>query len=283
MAETWSVLKLLQWSEEFFTKKDVDSPRLTAQLLLGHVLKLDKVKLYMNFDRPMEPSELAEYKALVSRRAAGEPVAYILGQREFYGRTFQVDARVLVPRPETERLVDAVLESVSKDAPRKILDLCTGSCCIAATLAAERPQAKVWASDLSPDALAVAKANVETLGLAGRVTLLQGDLFAPLKGLAFDVIVSNPPYIADSVLATLSREVKREPKMALVSGPRGMDHLERIARGAGEFLEPGGLLALEIGDDQGVLVQDLLKQCGFSQVRVERDWSQHDRVALGRW
>jgi release factor glutamine methyltransferase len=283
MAETWSVLKLLQWSEEFFTKKDVDAPRLTAQLLLGHVLKLDKVKLYVNFDRPMEPSELAEYKALIGRRAAGEPVAYILGQRDFYGRLFQVDARVLVPRPETERLVDAVLESVPKDAPRKILDLCTGSCCIAATIAAERPQAKVWASDLSPDALAVAKANVDALGLADRVTLLQGDLFAPLAGLAFDVIVSNPPYIADGVLATLSREVKREPKMALVSGPLGMDHLERIARGAGEHLEPGGLLALEIGDDQGALVPDLLKQCGFSQVRVERDWAQHDRVALGRW
>jgi release factor glutamine methyltransferase len=176
-----------------------------------------------------------------------------------------------------------VLEALPKDSSARVLDLCTGSCCIAATIAAERPQARVVATDLSPDALAVARANLAALGLAERVELLQGNLFEPVKGRAFQAVVSNPPYVATSAKPSLSREVLREPELALFAGPKGLDVLERIAAQAGEHLEPGGLLALEIGDEQGPAVQELLKGSGYSQVRVEPDLAGRARVALARW
>jgi release factor glutamine methyltransferase len=240
------------------------------------------VKLYMAFDQPVQKDELANFRALIERRVAGEPTAYLLGKREFYGRSFQVDRRVLVPRPETERLVEQVLAALPKDEPQRIVDLCTGSCCIAATLAAERPHWRVLATDISSDALAVAKANVEALGVADRVELRQGDLFAPAADMRFHAVVSNPPYIAAGALPTLPREVQREPHLALLSGPEGMDAITKIATDAPAHLEPNGLLALEIGDDQKALVQDLLNRLAYRDVQVLADWAGKDRVAMAR-
>jgi release factor glutamine methyltransferase len=283
MAETWTVLKILQWSQEYFTKKGIDAPRLTADLLLSHVLGLDRVKLYMNFDRPLNKDELASYRALIERRVAGEPTAYLTGVREFFGRSFRVDTRVLVPRPETERLVEVVLDALPKDQPRKVVDLGTGTCCIAATIAAERPQARVTAVELLDGALEVAKTNLTSLGLTERVELLAGDLFSPLAGRSFDVVTSNPPYIAEGEFDQLPREVQHEPKQALLAGPKGTEIIERIADAAQTHLEPGGLLALEIGDDQKAVVQELLKAKGYSGVQVLADWAGKDRIAIARW
>lgn len=283
MPETWTVIKLIKWASEYFATKAVDAPRLTAELLLAQVLGLSRVKLYMAFDQPLQKPELAAFRALIERRVAGEPTAYLVGHREFYGRRFAVDARVLVPRPETERLVDEVLGRLPKDAPAQVLELCTGSGCIAATIAAERPQLTVLATDLSADALDVARANLSALGLAERVALVHGDLHAPVDpALRFHAIVSNPPYIAEGAMATLPPEVLREPRMALAAGAQGMDVIARIAREAPAHLAEDGLLALEIGDDQKALVRDLLMSLGYREVTVLADWAGKDRIALAR-
>lgn len=283
MSETWTIRRVLDWTRGHFEKQAVDSPRLTAELLLGHVLQLPRVKLYMDLDRPLSKEELATYRALIQRRLAGEPTQYVIGHKEFYGRRFAVDARVLVPRPETELLVEAALRAVPKDAPARVLDLCTGSGCVAVTIAAERPQASVWATDLSPGALAVAKANAEALGVDGRVTFFEGDLLAPVPPEArFDVIVSNPPYVKSGEIAGLQRELQQEPRLALDGGADGLDVLRRLVPAALARLKPGGLLALEIGEDQGPALRELLTRAGAREVTIEKDLAQHERLALGR-
>jgi len=283
MSETWTVQRVLVWTAQHFEKKGVDAPRLTADLLLAYALGTQRVRLYMDMDRPLQKDELASFRALIERRVAGEPTAYLIGRQDFYGRTFAVDARVLVPRPETELLVEAVLQEVPKDAPARLAELCTGSGCIAATLGVERPNAQVFATDLSPDACAVARKNVEALGVQARVHVLEGDLLSPLpKDAPFQVVVSNPPYIASGEIAGLSAEVRREPRMALDGGADGLDLVRRIAREAKGYLAPGGLLALEIGETQGAQVKALLEAEGYGGVRVEKDLERRDRHAYGR-
>jgi release factor glutamine methyltransferase len=282
-AETWTIRRVLDWTRGHFEKQDVDAPRLTAELLLSFTLKTERVRLYMDLDRPLTKEELAAYRALIQRRLGGEPTQYLLGQKEFYGRKFTVDARVLIPRSETELLVEAVVRALPVDQPARVLDLCTGSGCIALTIAAEREHASVWATDLSPDALAVARLNAETLAVDPRVTFFEGNLFAPLPAQAtFDVIVSNPPYIATGELAGLQREVQREPRLALDGGPAGLDLLGAIIDQALARLKPGGLLALELGDDQGAAVQAHLTRAGYRDVRIEKDLARLDRLAFGR-
>ena len=282
--DSWTIRSVLVWTTGHFEKKGIDSPRLTAEVLLAHVLGCDRVRLFMDLDRPLAKEELQQFRALIERRLQGEPSQYLTGKREFYGRTFSVDPRVLIPRPETELLVEAALREVPKDAPARLLDVCTGSGCIAITLAAERPQAQVWATDLSPDALAIARGNAERLGVLERVTFLQGDLLAPLPSDAspFDVIVSNPPYIATGAIAGLSAEVRKEPRLALDGGADGLDLVRGIVAKARAFLRPGGQLALEIGEEQGAAVKGLLEASGFEDVRVEKDLARLDRLVLGR-
>lgn len=282
-ADIWTIRRVLDWTRGHFEKQEVDSARLTADLLLAYTLKCERVKLYMDLDRPLSKDELAAYKALIQRRMAGEPTHYLLGHREFYGRRFVVDPRVLIPRPETELLVEAVLRELPKDRPVQVLDLCTGSGCIAVTIACERPQARVWATDLLADALAVAQHNAAALRVADRVTCLQGDLFAPVSAdLTFDVIVSNPPYVKTGDLAGLQREVRREPKAALDGGADGLALLTRIAESALPRLVPGGLLAFEHGEDQGEAMKTLLARVGCHDVKIEKDLARLDRLAFGR-
>lgn len=282
-ADTWTIRRVLDWTRGHFEKQDVDAPRLTAELLLGSILKLERVRLYMDLERPLSKDELASYRALIQRRLAGEPTQYLLGRKEFYGRQFSVDPRVLIPRSETELLVEAVLRALPKDQPARVLDLCTGSGCIAISIAAEREQTSVWATDLSSDALAVARANAEALGVDARVTFFQGDLFEPVPaGATFDVIVSNPPYIATGELAGLQREVQKEPKLALDGGPDGLVLLGKIVVQAKSRLKAGGLLALELGDEQGAAVQTQLTRAEYLDVRIEKDLARFDRLAFGR-
>ncbi len=281
--ETWSIRRVLDWTRGHFEKQKIDDPRLTSEILLGHVLGLARVKLYMDLDRPLSKEELSTFRALIQRRLAFEPTQYLVGSREFYGRRFAVDARVLIPRGETELLVEAALRDVKKDQPSRVLDLCTGSGCVAITIAAERPQASVWATDLMPGPIEVAKANAEKLGVDGRVTFFQGDLFAAVpEGATFDVIVSNPPYVKSGEIATLQKEVQKEPRAALDGGADGLDLIRKLVVDALPRLKPGGLLAMEIGEDQGEAVKELMTRAGCRDVRIEKDLARHDRIALGR-
>ncbi len=281
--DIWTVRRVLTWTTQHFEKRGVDAPRLTAEILLAHVLKVDRVRLYVDLDRPLSREELASYRALIERRTAGEPTQYLTGHREFYGRTFKVDSRVLIPRPETELLVEAVLREVRKDAPARLLDLCVGSGAIAVTLAAERPLASVWATDLSPDAVVVSRENAEALGVGARVTIREGDLFSPLPpGVRFDAIASNPPYIRSADIGTLQAEVQREPRLALDGGADGLDLIRRIACEAQTWMKVGGRLAMEIGEEQGDAVKRFLEETGWVDVSVEKDLARLDRLVLAR-
>lgn len=278
----WTVRRVLGWTTQHFEKLGLDSPRLTAELLLAHVLHVSRVRLYTDLDRPLEAAELGAVRALIVQRASGEPTSYLTGTREFYGRTFAVDPRVLVPRPETELLVEAILEVVPRDAEVRVLDLCTGSGCVGITLALERPRARVLATDASSGAVEVARVNAGALGAAERFEARLGDLDAPVEGEApFDVVVANPPYVPRGDIPTLPPEVRREPQLALDGGPDGLDVVRRIAAAGPRRLVPGGLLALEIGDGQGPAVHSLLEAAGYGSVRIERDLARHNRLALG--
>jgi release factor glutamine methyltransferase len=261
--QPWTVRRVLGWTTQHFEKLGLDSPRLTAELLLAHVLHVSRIRLYTDLDRPLEAAELGAVRSLIVRRASGEPTSYLTGTREFYGRTFAVDPRVLVPRPETE-LWWSGAQAVPRDADVRVLDLCTGSGCVGITVALERPRARVLATDTSPGAVEVARANAGALGAAERFEARLGDLLAPVEGEApFDVVVANPPYVPRGEIPTLPPEVRREPQLALDGGPDGLDVVRRIATAAPGRLVPGGLLALEIGDGQGPAVHSLLEAAGW--------------------
>ena len=281
--EAWTIRKVLTWTTGRFEKEDIDAPRLTAEILLAHTLKLDRVKLFMELDRPLQKDELAEFRALIQRRMQFEPTQYLAGFKEFYNRRFAVDPRVLIPRPETELLVEAVLQLLPKDGPSRVLDLCTGSGCIGVTIAAERAQASVRITDLSTGACEVASDNAEKHQVAGRVSVLHGDLFAAIPaGAKFDVVVSNPPYIKRSDLPGLQKEVRKEPQQALDGGEDGLELVRRIADGSHAALRRGGWLALEIGDEQGDAVKQELTRAGYHAVRVDKDLSRLDRLAFAQ-
>ncbi|WP_242392553.1 peptide chain release factor N(5)-glutamine methyltransferase [Anaeromyxobacter oryzisoli] len=265
---SWTPLKLLTWTQGFFAQRGVDAPRLTAEVLLAHALSCDRVRLYLDFDKPLGEAELARFRDFVRRRADGEPTAYLVGSREFYGRPFAVDPRVLVPRPETELVLEAALAALPPDGAA--LDLCTGSGILGVTLALERPGARVLATDLSDDALAVARANAAALG--AEVGFARGDLWEAVPADArFDVIVSNPPYVPRGELDTLQREVRREPRLALDGGPDGADVLRRIVAGAPGRLAPGGTLVLEMHESHRELLPLLCREAGLERAEARMD------------
>jgi release factor glutamine methyltransferase len=268
MPELWTPLKLIGWTQGFFAQKGVDAPRLTAELLLAHALSCDRVRLYLDFDKPLGDPELATYRDLVRRRADGEPTAYLVGKREFYGRTFRVDARVLVPRPETELVLEEALAALPGGG--RALDLCTGSGILGVSLALERPGASVVATDLSPDALVVARENASLLGAA--IDLRAGDLYAAVQpDERFHLIVSNPPYIPRGELDTLSREVRREPRLALDGGADGLDLIRKIVAGAPERLLPGGVLIVEMHESHVAILPSLCLAAGFERAEARKD------------
>ena len=281
--ELWTIQRILAWTQTYFAEKGVASPRLDAEVLLADTLGVNRIYLYTHFDKPLEPGERERFRERIKRRAAREPVAYILGRREFYGRDFRVTPAVLVPRPETEHLVDAVVDWVRAAALQRarILDLGTGSGAIAVTLACELAEARLTAVDTSAAALAVARGNAEAHGVAERVELCEGDLYAPVAGRRFDVVAANPPYVAAAVLDSLEPEVRCEPRQALDGGEGGLAVLSRLVAAAAEHLERPGLLAIEIGFDQLAAVSDLVAQAScFAPVRHLRDLQGHARVVL---
>jgi release factor glutamine methyltransferase len=282
--EIWTIRRVVAWATEDLKKRGMSSPRLDVELLLGRVLSLDRVRLLIEADRPLDKAELARYREMHQRRRAGEPVAYLLGEREFYGRLFRVDPRVLIPRPDTETLVEVALERTrSLSLSARVLDLCTGSGCVAITLARERPTTRVLGADISPDALAVAAENALRLG-AVTLDLIQSDLFSSLSPGRdrFDLITANPPYIAEPELSTLQVDIRSfEPQLALNGGPDGLALIRQIVAEAPRFLDPGGVLAIEVAVGQAEVVRQLFEAGGLGEITTRRDYGGHERVISG--
>jgi release factor glutamine methyltransferase len=264
-----------------FKSRGIESARLEAELLVAHSLGIDRVRLYMELDRPLDDAERAAIRELALRRRKREPVAYLIGSREFYGRRFRVTPDVLIPRPDTETLVDAALERWPEGEAR-VLDLGTGSGAIAITLAAERPSARVDATDISAAALTVARGNAESLGVIERMRFFEGDLFAPLPRERYDVVVANPPYVAETERETLMPDVRDfEPAAALFAGPSGLAIHERIAAGVRDWLAPGGSVLVEVGAGQAPRVAALFEANGLTNVSIHRDLGRIERVVRG--
>jgi release factor glutamine methyltransferase len=279
VTETWTPLKLIAWTQGWFARAGVDAPRLTAELLLAHALHCDRVRLYLDFEKPIAPAELATFRALIQRRSEGEPTAWLTGRREFFGRPFRCDARALVPRPETELLVEAALAALPQGGA--LLDLCTGTGCIGVTVALERPDAQVVATDLSAEALALCAENAAALG--ARLELLQGDLFGPLPPeRRFAVVAANPPYLPSGELPGLSREVRREPALALDGGPDGLALLRRLVAEAPGRLVPGGALVLEMHESHLLPLPALCLAAGLAAVEARRDLAGLPRLVVAR-
>ncbi len=253
-----------------------------AELLLLHVLGRERSWLFAHATDLLEPATADAFATLLQRRIAGEPVAYLLGRRGFWTLDLAVSPATLIPRPETERLVELALERLPVGAPLQIADLGTGSGAIALALASERPQAQVLATDMSEAALAVARSNARAHALSN-VRFGQGSWYAPLAGERFDLIASNPPYIASDDPHLAQGDLRFEPSSALASGRDGLDDIRTLVAGAPTHLRPGGWLLLEHGWDQGAAIRALLEEAGFVEVDTAVDLEQRDRVSLGRW
>jgi release factor glutamine methyltransferase len=283
LGDAWTIARVLRWAAEDFAKRKSPSPRLDAEVLLANALGTDRVRLVIESERELEPAELGLYRSLIERRRRGEPVAYILGRREFFGLNFVVDKRALVPRPDTETLVEVALE---RTRPRsqygRALDLCTGSGCVAVAFAKTRPTWRVTATDISTDALSLAWENARRLGVAFSLATIPGDLFAPVENERFELVLANPPYIPSADIATLDPDVREfEPHHALDGGADGLDLVRAVVSSAPRHLVPGGVLAVEVGFDQAPRTRALFEAAGFTAIESRRDYGGHERVVSG--
>ena len=283
--ELWTIQKLLNWITGYFIKNEIDQPRLSAEMILSYALNLKRIELYMHFNQPVEKQVLENLHKLVKRAGDHEPIAYIVGRKEFYSMEIKVNANCLIPRPETELLVERAIEFLRKrGAPRYACDLCTGSGCIAAAVAKGVEDIKIIATDICEDALSVAAENIKNHELTEQVQLLCGDLFEPvveeLDQAKFDLIISNPPYISTAEMEELDKNVKDyEPHKALHAGEEGLDAYEKIAAQANEHLKDDGAIMLEIGYRQAAKVTELLENTNaFKKVSVEKDPHGNDRI-----
>lgn len=281
---TWTIIKILDWTKQYFADKGLENPRLDAEVLLCAVLQCQRIKLYVDFERPLDSEELATYKNYVQRRAQHEPLAYILGHREFMRNDFKVTPATLVPRPETELLVESITKAVPFFKPEgevKILDIGTGSGAIIVSLLDYLPNAKGVGIDISVDALVVAKENAENIGVKERCGFVRSDIFSriPLEK-KFDIIVSNPPYIPAADIATLAKDVQKEPRGALDGGADGLDFYRRIVTEAMEHMEEEGLLAFEVGIHQSEFVAQMCREKGFVATAVRKDYAGIGRMVF---
>jgi release factor glutamine methyltransferase len=296
--ETWTIQKLLNWVTQYLTEKGIESPRLSAELLLSEILGLKRIELYTHHDSPVAHKELDKLHDLVKRAGQNEPIAYLVGKTEFYSMELLVTQDCLIPRPETELLVQRAIEFL-RDSRHKsgvlslesgvcICDLCTGCGCIATAIAKNFPNARIIATDISDAALAVAASNVEKHQLQDRITLLSGDLFEPvipqLESGKFDLIVSNPPYVSSVEYEKLDKNVlDYEPRLALFAGIDGLDIYRRILEKVDEFLKPDSALIMEIGYAQGPAIKEMLEKTEiFSAIKIEKDFSNNDRIVIAK-
>jgi release factor glutamine methyltransferase len=290
--QKWIIKDLLAVTSDYLKKKDIDNPRLCAEILLAYQLKTTRIKLYLNFDQPLNEKDINEYRGLVQRRLKREPVQYITGVQEFWSLEFTVGPQVLIPRPESEILVEQVVsilrEKQSDGATNtaSVLDVGTGSGAIAISIAHELPGAEIWASDVSTGALKIAGLNALKHGLDGRIHFIEGDLFEPLKNSShvFDVIVSNPPYVGIEEYDELPPEVGQyEPRSALDGGEGGLFFIKKIIMEAKDYLNPDGWLLMEMAPFQTAKAIDLVAESGFyGEKRVVKDYSRKERVVMAR-
>ena len=285
----WTIIKLLKWATTYFRSHDIESARASAEILLAHALDLQRIDLYLRYDQPLDGDELNRFKALIKRRVKREPVAYIVGQKGFWSIDLKVSKDVLIPRPETECLVEAALDvlcTATPESSQRILELGTGSGAVILALAAQHADRLYFASDASLSAIRIARENARRLHLEEHIRLFGGDWFTPLHPNTgcFDLILSNPPYIKTAELENLQPEIFNfEPIRALDGGPDGLSCLRRIIDHAHHYLKPRGSLLLEIGHDQQVDVHQLMKQCGqYDGFVCTQDYGGRDRVVQMR-
>ncbi|MBN2428687.1 MAG: peptide chain release factor N(5)-glutamine methyltransferase [Deltaproteobacteria bacterium] len=280
MKKSWTLLEVLQWTGDYFGKQGLQNSRLDAELLLGEVMGLDRVGLYLNYDRPLLPDEREKYRKLVARRAEREPLQYILGRAEFWSLPFRVSPAVLIPRPETEILVE---EGIKKVKPGdRVLDLGTGSGAIAVAFAHECPDISVTAIDVSAEALSVAEGNARSNSVDSRIRFLQASFTDPFPG-SFELILSNPPYVSGREYEACMPEVKDyEPRQALVGGEDGLDCIRVIIKNAAAALKTGGWLMLEVGAGQAEMVVSLLEKQSFTETFKRQDYAGIFRVVGGQ-
>ena len=282
----WTIGRILKWTEQYFKDKGIESPRLDAEVLLAHVLEKQRIYLYVHFDEPLQPGELAAYREMIKKRVLRVPVAQILGEKEFMGLTFKVTADTLVPRPDTEILVQAAvdrLRAMAGEEPLRFADIGTGSGAICLSVLHYLAGTVADTVDISPAARAVAEENAASLGLADRITFHTGDLLQPLSGISFAAILSNPPYLPEADTAPLAPEVRlKEPHTALSGGQDGLDFYRRLAKEAPAMLVPGGFTAFEVGIHQAGDVADLLKANPLiDRTEILPDYAGIDRVVVG--
>lgn len=288
MAEVWTIGRLLKWTEQFFSAKGIENPRLDAEVLLVHLLKKERIYLYVHFDEPLEMRELAAFRALVRKRAAHIPVALILGEKEFMGLRLLVTEATLVPRPDTEILVQAAIDRLKArqeetGVPAHFADIGTGTGAVALAVLHYLAKSTAETVDISSAACEVAQRNAAALALTDRITFHTGDLLAPLAGKTFDAILSNPPYIPDADIASLAPEVQRfEPHAALSGGADGLDFYRRLTKDAPAMLEAGGFMALEVGIHQAKAVVAFMKaNPRIGRTEILRDYAGMERVVVG--
>ena len=289
MSTQWTIIKLLRWATSYLTSRDIDSPRATGEILLAHALRVKRIDLYLNYDQPLVSEELNAFKVLIKRRIRREPVAYILGIKEFWSMDLKITRDVLIPRPETECLVEVALEMLSENPSppsKRILDLGTGSGAIVLALASEQPRNVYFASDFSSRAAKLASINAARRDIFGRIHFFVGDWLAPLDQAksSFDMILSNPPYIPSQVIDKLQPEIHQfEPHAALNGDLDGLSSFRKIIGNAYKYLKPRGVVLLEIGHDQKDDVHQLVSDCGFYEnFNHTKDYSGCDRVVWFR-
>ncbi len=278
-----TVLEVLSSTTAYFQNHNIESPRLNAEHLLAHVFGRQRIELYLEFERELTESELAPLRGLVRRRGKGEPLQHLLGTVEFCGHTFVCDSRAMVPRPETEQLVELLISNFKSEiASARIADVGTGSGVIALSLAVELPGAEIVAADVSEDALALAKENAQRLGLSDRVRFVKSHLLENVEGI-FDLIAANLPYISIEQRQSLSREVLHDPEVALFAGARGDELMRELIVQAPSRLRPGGILALEIGAGQSEALMSALTEKNYRDIWTEKDYSGITRFLFARY
>ena len=280
----WTVLELLRWTTDYFERNGIDSARLDAEVLLAHALDSDRLRLYLDYEKPVLSAERERFRTLVQRRAGERvPVSLLLGRREFWSLSFRVSGDVLTPRPETETLVEAALSKVTnQENAVRILDVGTGSGAIALSLASELPHAEITATDLSLAALQIAAENADHLHTRERIRFLAGDLFEPVASERFDLVVSNPPYVARDDAGSLPPELSHEPEMALFAGADGLEVIRRLVAEAGDHLSPGGWLFIELSPEQIETVEQELVDAGFQEIERRFELARLPRVVGAR-
>ena len=285
----WKIKDLLSVAADYLRQKEIENPRLTAEVLLAHGLKLERIGLYLNFDKPLTKKEVSDFRALIQRRIGHEPLQYITGKQEFWSLDFEVNSKVLVPRPETEVLLEHAIAlaktiPVSSGESLRVLDMCTGSGIVSVVAAREIEDARVWATDISEDALKVARRNADAHKVSGKIEFLQGDLWAPITNLRFDLILSNPPYVSTSEYPDLPPEVRdHEPKIALDGKEEGLHCIKEIIKSAPDFMDSGGWLMIEMSPGQTGTVMTMMDEMNaYTGIKRVKDYSRLYRVVMAQ-